>query len=62
MNCIEKTHQLHSVPSLYRERPPARWRIGNGSVSTDELRAWQLGPARVDTWLVACEPQPRTRG
>ena len=50
MNRTEKHHQQH-IAAAWAGSSPARWRIGNASVSTEELRAWQLGPARVDAWL-----------
>ena len=61
MKCIDKARQSHSVRARLHVRKPARWRVGNASVSTEELQAWQLGPTRTDTWLVAHERRSQTR-
>ena len=47
----DKQIQQHTVRAHPRGSTPSRWRIGNGSVSTEELQAWQLGPARIERWL-----------
>ena len=46
----DKQHQQRIAHD--RGSTPARWRIGNASVSTEELQAWQLGPASIERWLV----------
>jgi hypothetical protein len=51
MNCLTRQHQQRNVRALARRATPSRWRIGNASVSTEELQAWQLGPARIERWL-----------
>ena len=51
MNCLTKQHQQRNARAHARSSTPTRWRIGNASVSTEELQAWQLGPAHVERWL-----------
>jgi hypothetical protein len=51
MNCLTKQHQQRNARAHARTSAPARWRIGNANVSTEELQAWQLGPARIERWL-----------
>ena len=52
MNRIDKTPQQPSAGARWNAASPARWwHIGKASVSTEELQAWQLGPARTDHWL-----------
>lgn len=50
MHSIDTRQQQHAAASRIAATP-ARWRVGTGSVSTEELQAWQLGPARTDHWL-----------
>ena len=45
-------------------RASTRWRIGDASVTTEELVAWQLGPERYQLHgsRAARQPQHDTRG
>ena len=51
MTRIDIRHQQHAATGRRHAPAPVRWRIGKASVSTEELQAWQLGPARTDHWL-----------
>lgn len=53
MNCLTKQYRQRSARAHERHSTPTRWRIGNASVSTVELQAWQLGPAHIERWLDA---------
>ena len=54
----DKQHQQRTARAPARRSTTARWRIGNASVSTEELQAWQLGPACIERWL---EPPSRAK-
>jgi hypothetical protein len=60
MNSIDKRHQQTAAFS-WSGSPPGTWRVGNTSVSTEELQAWQLGPARIE-YCFAADWAPRSRG
>lgn len=51
MNHLDKRHQQPAARSHARAHAAPRWRIGLATVSTEELQAWQLGPARLDGLL-----------
>ena len=63
MNYFDKAGQ----PQIDRRCAPrvsAHWRIGEGSVSTEELLAWQLGPVH-SHWYgspATRRPQRESRG
>jgi hypothetical protein len=40
-------------------RRPSHWRIGDATVSTHELQAWQLGPANVTGFFERRAPSAR---
>jgi hypothetical protein len=51
-----------SEPQIERRahpRRPSQWRIGDATVSTDELQAWQLGPANVTRLFERRAPSSR---
>jgi len=51
MNSMDKRHQQRIARAHARDSIPFSWRIGNTSVSAEELQAWQLGPAHIERWL-----------
>ncbi|HEX2830675.1 MAG TPA: hypothetical protein VHP37_30335 [Burkholderiales bacterium] len=56
MNRLTEHDRQHTTHAKARHSKPLRWRVGDASVSTEELQAWQLGPARIDRWLDARPP------
>ena len=62
MNSIDKRHQQSSAAMRWSGSPPGCWRVGNTSVSTEELQAWQLGPARIHHSVEADSPQGSREG
>jgi hypothetical protein len=55
MVALQKSHDRRRAGSRADAPAPARWQVGNASVSTEELQAWQLGPASIVRWLQAPE-------
>jgi hypothetical protein len=61
MNLFDKLRESNrpSTRPTVQERGPSRWRIGNASVSTEELQAWQLGPLESAPYTSYAAPKPQ---
>jgi hypothetical protein len=46
---MNRLNNRHHQPACRRRiaAAPSRWHIGQASISTEELVAWQLGPSRI---------------
>jgi hypothetical protein len=62
MNIINRRHRQRSTRGHAHASSSKRWRVGNASVSTVELQAWQLGPAQIEHWLATEAPERRAQG